>query len=81
MKGRQVCVFGTASTLREYYGASQIRFGDDADFFFSSGTFYYPEVQPGVCVYSMGEILLSSENVPYIQVDKNPVYTCESWMK
>lgn len=81
MKGQNVCVYGTITSLREYYGASQIRFGSDSDFFLSSGTIYYPDAKPEACVYAEGVILLSSEQVPYIQVDKNPVYICESWMK
>ena len=81
MKGQQLCVYGKVATLREYLGASQIRFGGDDEFFFSSGAIYYPEVQPAACVFATGEILLSAEDVPYINVDENPVYLCDPWMK
>jgi hypothetical protein len=77
MEGSKVCVYGTVSYLREYSGASQIRFGTDSDFFFSSGTIYYPGVKKGACVTATGEVLLSSENVPYIKVDENKIHLCE----
>lgn len=80
MEGQTLCVYGVISYTREFYGASQVRFGGDNTFFFSSGTIYYPNATSGRCVYATGKVLLSSEQVPYIQVDKNPLYDCEGWM-
>lgn len=74
------CVFGTVVRVQEYQGATQLRFGTDQQFFFSSGSIYYPDIGAGDCVYAKGEILLSAEGVPYIDIDKNDLYLCEPWM-
>jgi hypothetical protein len=80
MAGRTACVYGTVDHTREFFGASQLRFGNDSEFFFSSGTIYYPDIGRGDCVYTTGRIELSSERVPYININDTGLFLCESWM-
>jgi hypothetical protein len=74
MKGRDLCVYGDVSDIVEYAGAFQLRFA--ANFFFASGTYAYYDVKEGDCVVAAGEVLLSSEGVPYIDID-DALYECK----
>lgn len=79
MAGQELCVYGTVLRVQEYYGATQLRFGGMDEFFFSSGSIYYPDIGAGDCVYAIGPVLLSAERVPYINIEE-ALYLCESWM-
>ena len=81
MIGKNICVCGTVARIDEVYGAWQIRFGDRSNFFLAAGSFYYPDVGKGSCVYSIGAVLSSAGHVPYINIDNGNLYECEPWMK
>ena len=73
-----MCAYGEVARIADLGNAWQIRF--DAHFFLAGGAFYYPDIKKGDCVYAEGEVLLSSENVPYINIDNDNLFYCEDWM-
>jgi len=82
MAGQTLCVYGTVYIIegcnpREYnnIGGCRFRTGDYKDFFFASGAYGFAQIKPGDCILAFGTILLSSEDVPYIDVD-NKLYHC-----
>jgi hypothetical protein len=78
--GKELCVYGDIQRTRWVRHNFQIKFarGDD-DFYFALGGAYY-EVSVGDCVAAEGEVLLSNDNVPYLNISE-ALYRCKSWMK
>jgi hypothetical protein len=79
MEGEKVCAYGKVARIVSLTDAWQIRF--TGSFFLAGGAFYYPEIKEDDCVYAEGDVLLSSENIPYINIDEDNLYYCRSWMQ
>ncbi len=82
MKGQQVCVYGIVARTEgcdvfvpNTIGGCRIRFDDRRAFFFASGSYAFPGVSTGDCVFAEGMILLSSEGIPYIDI-YDTLYNC-----
>lgn len=77
--GRTLCVYGPVARIEDTY-AWIVRFNSARDhFYFVSASVWYPDVRVGDCVMARGEILLSAENVPYLNITDR-LSNCEPWM-
>jgi hypothetical protein len=78
--GSEKCVYGDIQRTRWVKHNFQIKFArGDEDFFFALGGYYY-HVSVGDCVYAVGEVVKSNDDVPFINISKS-LFRCESWMK
>jgi hypothetical protein len=78
--GSEKCVYGDIQRTRRVKNNFQIKFArGDEDFFFALGGYYY-HVSVGDCVYAIGEVEKSNDDVPFINISKS-LFRCESWMK
>ncbi len=80
MAGTEKCVYGIIYRVEQDSGGFRIRFENGRQsFFLASGSHSY-NVSKSECVYATGIIQLSSENVPYILLDKM-LLSCKIWIK
>jgi hypothetical protein len=78
--GTEKCVYGDIQRTRRVVNNFQVKFArGDEDFFFALGGYYY-HVSVGDCVFAIGKVEKSSDDVPFINIS-DALYDCQSWMK
>ena len=78
--GSTLCVFGAVVRIESTYAyILRFKYGRE-NFYFVSGSVWWPDLRIGDCVMARGEILLSAEKVPYMNTT-DILYYCEPWMQ
>ena len=78
MAGETVCVYGIAYS---HAGQSRIDFSPEKNsFFLIDSTYYYPNLESGVCVVAEEKVEIFDKKIPFMTLNGD-LYKCEPWME
>lgn len=77
MAGETVCVYGVAYS---HAGQSRIDFSPEKNsFFLIDPTYYYPNLEAGVCVVAEEKVEIFDHKIPFMTLNGG-LYKCDPWM-